>query len=119
MLELARTTAAILEHKPQCNNLLLPPMHVTGLDQAADVLELARATAETLGHKPQCSNLVLPPGHVTGLDQAADVLELARATAAERGVTNIDFATGDVHALDYPDSTFDVVHIHQVGHRYA
>ena len=58
---------------------------------------------------------LLPPGHVTGLDQAADVLELARATAAERGVTNIDFATGDVHALDFPDSTFDVVHVHQVS----
>ena len=53
------------------------------------------------------------------MDQAADVLELARATAAERGVANINFATGDVHALDYPDSTFDVVHIHQVSRGHA
>lgn len=74
---------------------------------------------EPLGHTPQCKNLFLLPGHVTGMDQAADVLELARATAAERGVTNIDFVTGDVHALDYPDSTFDVVHIHQVSRAHA
>ena len=47
------------------------------------------------------------------------MLQLARATAAERGVTNINFATGDVHALDYPDSSFDVVHIHQVSFCHA
>ena len=27
---------------------------------------------------------------------------------------NVDFAVGDVHALDFPDDTFDVVHAHQV-----
>ncbi|KAK9837354.1 hypothetical protein WJX81_008638 [Elliptochloris bilobata] len=57
---------------------------------------------------------LVPQGHVTGLDQAPDVLELARATAAERGVSNVSFAVGDVHALDYADGAFDVVHTHQV-----
>ncbi len=42
------------------------------------------------------------------------MLEQARATAAGRGLANIDFAVGDVHALDYPDGVFDIVHAHQV-----
>ncbi|MFD3564274.1 class I SAM-dependent methyltransferase [Streptomyces sp. NPDC058686] len=57
---------------------------------------------------------LVPEGHVTGVDQAAGILDQARATAAERGLTNVDFATADVHALDYPDDTFCVVHAHQV-----
>jgi len=30
------------------------------------------------------------------------------------GQSNIDFVTSDVHALDLPDDTFDIVHAHQV-----
>lgn len=59
---------------------------------------------------------LVPQGHVTGLEHAPDVLEQARATAARRGLVNIDFAVGDVHALDYPDGVFDIVHAHQVRH---
>ncbi|MGW4441721.1 class I SAM-dependent methyltransferase [Streptomyces sp. NPDC004100] len=57
---------------------------------------------------------LVPEGRVTGLDRAPGILEQARATAAERGLTNTDFAVGDVHALDFPDDTFCVVHAHQV-----
>ncbi|MBK3569264.1 class I SAM-dependent methyltransferase [Streptomyces sp. MBT62] len=57
---------------------------------------------------------LVPDGHVTGVDHAAGVLEPAREVAAERGLTNVDFAVADVHALDYPDNTFCVVHAHQV-----
>ncbi|MEV8592883.1 class I SAM-dependent methyltransferase [Streptomyces sp. NPDC052012] len=57
---------------------------------------------------------LVPDGQVTGLEHAPGVLEQARATAAERGLTNTDFAVGDVHALDFPDDTFCVVHAHQV-----
>ncbi|MQY39703.1 Ubiquinone/menaquinone biosynthesis C-methyltransferase UbiE [Streptomyces sp. RB17] len=56
----------------------------------------------------------VPDGHVTGVDHAPGILEQARATAAGRGLTNVDFAVADVHALDYPDDTFCVVHAHQV-----
>ncbi|MBO8193767.1 methyltransferase domain-containing protein [Streptomyces oryzae] len=56
---------------------------------------------------------LVPQGSVTGLDAAAGVLEQARATARERGVTNVAFTTGDVHALDFADGSFDVVHAHQ------
>ncbi|MFK0110744.1 class I SAM-dependent methyltransferase [Streptomyces sp. NPDC091217] len=57
---------------------------------------------------------LVPDGHVTGVDHAPAILDQARATAAGRGLTNVDFAAADVHALDYPDDTFCVVHAHQV-----
>ncbi|MFE4669765.1 class I SAM-dependent methyltransferase [Streptomyces sp. NPDC056716] len=57
---------------------------------------------------------LVPQGRVTGLDHAPGILDQARATAAGRGLANIDFTTGDVHALDFPDGSFDVVHAHQV-----
>jgi SAM-dependent methyltransferase len=57
---------------------------------------------------------LVPDGHVTGVDHAPGILDQARATAAERGLTNVDFAVADVHALEYPDDTFCVVHAHQV-----
>lgn len=57
---------------------------------------------------------LVPDGRVTGIDQVAGVLDQARTTAAERDVANVEFAVADVHALDYPDNSFDVVHAHQV-----
>ncbi|WP_329377363.1 methyltransferase domain-containing protein [Streptomyces sp. NBC_01351] len=60
------------------------------------------------------AELVAPGGRVTAVDAAEDVVEQARAYAAERGVTGVEFGTADVHALGFPDDTFDVVHAHQV-----
>ncbi|MGV9338929.1 methyltransferase domain-containing protein [Streptomyces sp. NPDC003688] len=57
---------------------------------------------------------LVPDGRVTGIDRAPGILDQARTTAAERGLGNTDFAVGDVHALDFPDDTFCVVHAHQV-----
>src|SRR3954447_6232758 len=51
---------------------------------------------------------------VTALEVTGDALGLARAEIDRRGVANVEFAVGDVHALDFPDDTFDVVHAHQV-----
>jgi SAM-dependent methyltransferase len=56
----------------------------------------------------------VPQGQVTGVDTEPGIVEQARDLASERGLTNVQFATGDVHALDYPDGTFCVVHAHQV-----
>ncbi|WP_156722161.1 class I SAM-dependent methyltransferase [Streptomyces apocyni] len=57
---------------------------------------------------------LVPGGQVTGVDTAADILVQARQVADERGLENVEFGTADVHALDYPDGSFDVVHAHQV-----
>ncbi|GHI86412.1 methyltransferase domain-containing protein [Streptomyces xanthophaeus] len=60
------------------------------------------------------AELVAPGGRVTAVDASADVVAQARAYAAERGLDGVEFATADVHALDFPDDSFDVVHAHQV-----
>ncbi|MFD5147408.1 methyltransferase domain-containing protein [Streptomyces sp. NPDC058401] len=60
------------------------------------------------------AELVGPGGRVTAVDAARDVVDQAAAYAKERGLTTIEFATADVHALDFPDNSFDVVHAHQV-----
>lgn len=54
------------------------------------------------------------PGSVFAVDQFADVLDAARTEAQRRNLSNVSFATADVHQLDFPDDTFDVVHAHQV-----
>ncbi|BCJ74359.1 hypothetical protein CS0771_39030 [Catellatospora sp. IY07-71] len=54
------------------------------------------------------------PGRLTALELTEDALDLARAEIAARGTANVEFRTGDVHALDVPDGSFDVVHAHQV-----
>lgn len=57
---------------------------------------------------------LVAPGRVTAVDTGREILDRAAAAAAERGLDNIEFATADVHALDFPDDSFDVVHAHQV-----
>src|SRR5882757_6132468 len=52
------------------------------------------------------------PGRVVGVDASAAVIEQAQRDAA--GVDNVEFATGDIYALDFADASFDVVHAHQV-----
>src|ERR1700710_2009172 len=56
----------------------------------------------------------IAPGQVTAVEITDEALELARGEAQARGQSNIVFAVSDVHALDFPDDTFDVVHAHQV-----
>ncbi|MFG3281952.1 methyltransferase domain-containing protein [Streptomyces sp. NPDC048111] len=57
---------------------------------------------------------LVPDGHVTAVDHAPGIVDQARAHAAGRGLDNMSFAVADVHALDFPDDTFCVVHAHQV-----
>lgn len=53
-------------------------------------------------------------GHVIGIENVPDPLDQARHLAVSQGVTNVDFRLGDIHALEFPDNTFDIVHVHQV-----
>ncbi|SDE39739.1 class I SAM-dependent methyltransferase [Auraticoccus monumenti] len=53
------------------------------------------------------------PGRVTALEATEEALGLTRDELARRGL-EADLLVGDVHALDLPDDTFDVVHAHQV-----
>ncbi|OJJ50675.1 hypothetical protein ASPZODRAFT_148131 [Penicilliopsis zonata CBS 506.65] len=56
----------------------------------------------------------VPQGYVTAIDYVSDPLDGARSLAASRGVHNVTFQVGDIHSLEFPDNTFDVVHVHQV-----
>ena len=56
----------------------------------------------------------VPQGQVIGIENVPDPLDQARAFAAEQGTTNVNFKVGDIHKLEYPDDSFDVVHVHQV-----
>jgi SAM-dependent methyltransferase len=57
---------------------------------------------------------LVTPARVTALEVTDAALDLARAEIGRRGLVNVDFRVGDVHALDFADDTFDVVHAHQV-----
>ena len=50
-----------------------------------------------------------PGGSVSGVDLAGNLLELARAKAKQRGLTNIQFETGDMTNLHFDTGSFDVV----------
>jgi SAM-dependent methyltransferase len=52
--------------------------------------------------------------HVTALEVTEAALALARTEIDRRDAGNVDFAVGDVHALDFADGSYDVVHAHQV-----
>jgi len=54
------------------------------------------------------------PGRTTAADASPEALAKAGALAVERGLSTVDFMVADVHALDFADDTFDVVHAHQV-----
>ncbi|MFD5062127.1 MULTISPECIES: class I SAM-dependent methyltransferase [unclassified Streptomyces] len=57
---------------------------------------------------------LVAPGRVTAVDTNREILDQAAEVAAERGLDDVEFATADVHDLDFPDDSFDVVHAHQV-----
>lgn len=52
--------------------------------------------------------------HVTATEINADALSLSRDLVTAKGLANVDFSIEDVHALSFPDDSFDVVHTHQV-----
>ena len=56
----------------------------------------------------------VPQGTVTALDYERAIVEQAHSLAVERGLENMDFVQGNVHALQFPNQTFDVVFAHQV-----
>jgi SAM-dependent methyltransferase len=57
---------------------------------------------------------LVAPGRVTALETGPEPLALTRAEVTRRGLSTVDFAVGDVHALPFPDASFDIVHAHQV-----
>ena len=48
-----------------------------------------------------------PEGRVLGVDLAEELLALARRKAAERGLVNVEFRSGDLLDLGFPEASFD------------
>ena len=59
------------------------------------------------------------PGQVVGMDASPAIVGHAAGLAADEGVRNASFQVGNVYALDFPDSSFDIVHAHQVMQHLA
>ncbi len=57
---------------------------------------------------------LVAPGRVVALETSAEILALTRAGIAAAEGPEVEGVVGDVHALDLPDDSFDVVHAHQV-----
>ena len=57
---------------------------------------------------------LVAPGRVVALETSAEILAVTRAGVEAAGGTGVEYLVGDVHALDLPDDSFDVVHAHQV-----
>ncbi len=49
-----------------------------------------------------------------GLDRSEEIVSQATDLAKELGQGNVEFQTGDVFNLPFPDESFDIVHSHQV-----
>ncbi|MDO9485587.1 MAG: methyltransferase domain-containing protein [Actinomycetota bacterium] len=56
---------------------------------------------------------LVAPGKVIGLEQSQTAVAAAREAAAA-AESKASFVVGDVYALEFADSSFDVVHAHQV-----
>ena len=56
---------------------------------------------------------LVEPGRTTALEATEAALDITKATFAKLDIS-VEFVVGDVHKLDLPDDTYDVVHAHQV-----
>lgn len=54
------------------------------------------------------------PGELHGVDMEESQIELARRVVEQGGQANASFHVGDVTALEFEDSSFDVAHCHNV-----
>ncbi|MHB1420870.1 MAG: class I SAM-dependent methyltransferase [Bacillota bacterium] len=56
---------------------------------------------------------------VIGVDITEEMLAEARAAAGEKGLENIEFINQDIHHLNYPDQSFDIVTCRFATHHFS
>ncbi|KAI0693467.1 methyltransferase type 11 [Cytidiella melzeri] len=117
---LSRTTMAAVYTHGHVDSVLRSHTWRTAENSAAYILPFLKPNMSVLdlgcGPGTITADLaaIVRDGKVTGLDSSPDVVSKARQHAQNRKLTNIDFTTGDAHALPFPDASFDVTHAHQV-----
>ncbi len=57
---------------------------------------------------------LVAPGQTVAVEINQAAADLTRSELTRRGVVGFEVVVGDVHALDFTDDSFDVVHAHQV-----
>ena len=57
---------------------------------------------------------LVAPGRITAMEVTESALELTRRQVKRRRLNNVDLVVGDVHAMEFADGAFGVVHAHQV-----
>jgi ubiquinone/menaquinone biosynthesis C-methylase UbiE len=77
-----------------------------GLQPGETVLDVCCGSG---GSALPAAEAVGPEGRVVAVDLAERLVALGASKAHERGLVNIEFKTGDMLALDYPDASFDAV----------
>jgi len=77
-----------------------------GLPPGASVLDVGCGTGASA---LPAAEKIGPHGKVIGVDLAERLLEIGRQKAKRRGLTNIQFVTGDMERLGYRDNHFDAV----------
>ncbi len=77
-----------------------------GLREGETVLDVCCGSG---GSALPAAETVGPEGKVVAVDLAERLIQLGAAKARAKGLNNIEFSTGDMLALGYPDASFDVV----------
>lgn len=57
---------------------------------------------------------LIAPGQLTALEATPEAVAITQQGVDDRWVPNVTCVEGDVHALTFPDDSFDIVHAHQV-----
>lgn len=100
--EIADLPESALNAAAGCGN----PHAIARLNEGEEVLDLGSGGGIDVFIAAQ---KVGPTGRAVGVDMTDEMLGLARKNASELGVENVEFRKGDIEALPFDDSEFDVI----------
>ena len=100
--EVANLPESTINAAAGCGN----PHAIAGLKEGENVLDLGSGGGIDVFIAAQ---KVGSSGRAAGVDMTDEMLELARKSASDLGLENVEFKKGDIEALPFDDSEFDVI----------